>query len=107
MHSQLTTIIDTVERVKNDRFNPETFITSRKVSTNDMVFSYSYLLGNLYIKGAFVPHWLWFLFVPVYIYKRQKRNGNSRWWVVFWLISVIMGLVVSAATMAVFHPQGY
>ena len=58
-------------------------------------------------QGAFVPHWLWFLFVPVYIYKRQKRNGNSRWWVVFWLISVIMGLVVSAATMAVFHPQGY
>ena len=58
-------------------------------------------------QGAFVPHWLWFLFVPVYIYKRQKRNGNSRWWVVFWLISVLMGLVVSAATMAVFHPQGY
>lgn len=53
MYSQLTTIIDTVERVKNDRFNPETFIISRKVSTNDMVFSYSYLLGNLYIKGAF------------------------------------------------------
>lgn len=51
--NKLLQVVDEIERVKKDRFNPETFITSRKVVDEDMMFTLSYLLGNLYIKGVF------------------------------------------------------
>lgn len=63
---------------------------------------------SLLIKNnAFVPHWLWVFLLPVYLYKRQARNGNSRWWVVFYIISAFIGQVTMIASAAAFNPGYY
>lgn len=60
-----------------------------------------------YLKesGAFVPHWGWFFITPVYIYKRQNRNGLSKkyfWYYILMNILVIIGIVILTALI---HPS--
>lgn len=47
-------------------------------------------------ENAFVPSGWWWLLVPVYIYKRQNRNGNSRLWFVWHLLSIFISIIISA-----------
>lgn len=45
-------------------------------------------------NNAFLPSAWWFLFIPVYIYKRQNRNGNSRLWFVWYIVSIPVAFVI-------------
>lgn len=51
--------------------------------------------GELQRNEAFVPSAWWFLFIPVYIYKRQNRNGNSRLWLLWYFLTFIPAFLVS------------
>lgn len=51
-------------------------------------------------NGAFVPSGWWFLFVPVYIFKRQNRNGNSRLWLLWYLITSFIGCIITFSMVA-------
>lgn len=54
---------------------------------------------------AFVPSAWWWLFSPVYVYKRQNRNGNSRLWFVWYILSGIVSIFVAAIVAAAMGQQ--
>lgn len=58
--------------------------------------------GFLRDSGAFVPAWGWFLIMPVYIYKRQYRNGLGGTWfivsIVVFILNVLFAIAVDAMT---------
>lgn len=55
--------------------------------------------------GAFVPSGWWWLISPVYVYKRQNRNGNSRLWFVWYILSSILSIFVAAIVAAAMGQQ--
>ncbi|QQV92230.1 hypothetical protein MOC16_gp148 [Klebsiella phage vB_KpM_FBKp24] len=56
-------------------------------------------------EGAFVPSAWWWLIAPVYIYKRQNRNGNSRLWFVWYILSGILSIFVAVVVAAALGVQ--
>ncbi len=51
-------------------------------------------------ENAFVPSAWWFLFNPVYIYKRQNRNGNSRIWFLWFVVSGLLTTIMLSVYIA-------
>ena len=50
--------------------------------------------------NVFVPHWGWFFIFPVYIYKRQNRNGWSKkyfWYYLLINVALIVLMVIIGA----------
>ncbi len=59
--------------------------------------------NNLKAQGAFVPHWGWYFFLPVYLWKRQRNNGGSLVWFWAYLITTFVTYVISYGMVAAQH----
>ena len=56
-------------------------------------------------EGAFVPSGWWWLLSPVYVYKRQNRNANSRLWFVWYILSGVVSIFVAVIVAAAMGQQ--
>lgn len=50
MKQHLLVLIDTIERVADDKYNPNTYF-SNTINAENGMFNSAYVLGNLFVKG--------------------------------------------------------
>lgn len=81
---QVLKLVDQVHKDYDDRYNPDTYITSRRFSNDHLVFEAQYVLGNFYLKGMldgshvveiFKDHSTW----QVFSYKRGTSRPDRVW----------------------------
>lgn len=81
---QLLKLVDEVHANYGDRYNPETYIVSRKFTNDHLTFTVNYVLGNLYLIGTidgthtfeiFKDHSTW----QVFYYKRGAQRPDRVW----------------------------